>query len=110
MLNKKQRIPIEMFPLLKKGANVFRSDLFLLRFVPSKEANSRFCFSVSKKITKKAVIRNKNRRWGYSEIAKFIPEINKSVVAVFSYNKTPTKKEEVFSNLEYLLKKAKLIK
>lgn len=110
MLDKKQRIPRSMFPLLNNGGSILRSDIFLFRFVPSKELNSRFCFSVSKKVAKKAVIRNKVRRWGYVEVKKIIPNLKTNIVAMFHYKKIPNDKSEVEKNLEYVFKKAKLTK
>jgi ribonuclease P protein component len=109
MLPKNQRIPREMFPLLSKGAKVFRNGLFSFRFVPN-IGSSRFCFSVSKKVAKSAVARNRMRRAGYGEIKKYIPEMKSNVLAFFFFNKIPKNGEEVAENIESILKESKLIK
>lgn len=106
MLSKNQRIPRKMFPLLADGAKVFKNDLFLLRFVlreGSKSEKSRFCFSVSKKVAKSAVVRNKLRRAGYNLLKEYIPLIKPNILAVFSYRAVPKKQEEIIKNLKSIL-------
>jgi ribonuclease P protein component len=110
MLPKNQRIPRKMFPLLSNGAKVFKNNVFLLRFVSGKEEKSRFCFSISKKVAKKAVMRNKMRRAGYRLLKKYIPDIKSNILAIFSFKITPKNDEEIDKNLEAILKEAKLIK
>lgn len=101
MLPKIQRIPRKMFPLLLNGAKVFRNDLFLLRLVPNKE--KKFAFSVSKKIAKSAVVRNKMRRDGYRLLAKYIPKIKSNVLASFSFRRIPKNNDDIIKNLESIL-------
>lgn len=104
MLPKNQRIPRKMFPLLSNGAKVFKNNLFLLRFVlVSGEKNSRFCFSVSKKIVKSAVVRNRLRRAGYRLLKKYIPRIKSNILAVFSYRAVPKNNDEIIKQLENIL-------
>lgn len=99
-----------MFPLLLNGAEVYRNNLFLLRFVPNQEKISRFCFSISKKVAKNAVVRNKMRRAGYRLLKKYLPEIKPGLLINFSFKALPRNNEEIIKNLESTLKKSKLIK
>jgi len=102
-----------MFPLLQNGAKTFKNKLFLLRFVVKNEPKnkeSRFCFSVSKKIAKMAVLRNKLRRTGYQSLKEHLLKIKPEILAIFSFKEVPKNKEEIDQNLESILKESKLIK
>jgi len=113
MLPKNRRIPRKMFPLLQNGAKTFKNKLFLLRFVAKSEPKnkeSRFCFSVSKKISKKAVIRNKLRRAGYGLLKEHLLKIKPEILAFFSFKEVPKNNEEIVKNLESILKESSLIK
>lgn len=103
MLPKNRRIPRKMFPLLSDGAKVFKNNVFLLRFVQGNNKESRFCFSVSKKIAKNAVIRNRLRRTGYQLLEKYVPKIKPGVLALFSFRKIPKDDEEIIRNLNSIL-------
>jgi len=111
MFPKNRRIPREMFPLLANGSRIHKNNLFLLRFVEvGSEPNSRFCFSVSKKVAKNAVMRNKMRRAGYRLLEKYLSEIKFKILAVFSFRTIPQTDEEIIRNLESILLESKLIK
>lgn len=103
MLPKNRRIPRKMFPLLAKGAKVFKNKLFLLRFIQGKDKNSRFCFSISKKVAKSAVVRNRMRRAGYRLLTKYIPQIKSNTIALFAFQSIPKNDEEIIINLEQIL-------
>lgn len=106
MLPKNQRIPKNMFPLLTSanGAKTFKNNLFLLRFVSVKDQkNSRFCFSVSKKVAKSAVVRNKLRRTGYRLLKNYINQIKPNILAVFSFRVVPKDEKEIIKSLENIL-------
>jgi ribonuclease P protein component len=110
MLPKNQRIPRKMFPLLSKGAKVFQNGLFSLKFIQQSGSNSRFCFSVSKKVAKNAVARNKSRRAGYRELQKYIPDMKSNILAIFYFKRIPKDSEDVSKNIESILKESKLLK
>jgi len=111
MFPKNRRIPRKMFPLLSKGAKTFKNNLFLLRFVlKSDHKISRFCFSISKKVAKNAVVRNRMRRAGYRLLKTYLSDIKPEVVALFSYRIVPKNDEEIIKNLESILKDSKLTK
>lgn len=104
MLPKNRRIPRKMFPLLQNRAKVFKNNLFLLRFVQNKEQKvSRFCFSVSKKVAKSAVVRNRLRRNGYRLLEKYKDQIKPSALAVFYFRAMPKDEKEITKKLESIL-------
>jgi ribonuclease P protein component len=109
MFPKSKRIPRKMFPLLSNGAKVFKNNLFSLKFAFQDGADSRFCFSVSKKISKSAVVRNRLRRAGYRLLKKHLSEIKPKILANFSFKVVPKNDEEIIKNLESILKESKLI-
>ncbi len=75
----------------------------MLRFVLANQFQSRFCFSVSKKVAKNAVVRNRMRRAGYQLLERYLPEIKPNVIASFSFRKIPKDNEEIIKNLESIL-------
>lgn len=73
MLPKSRRIPRELFrPLLESG-KYFNTKHFVMRVAPSSDI--RMAVSVSKKVSKKAVVRNKIRRRVYSVLNKIFSDI-----------------------------------
>ena len=92
-----------MFPLLSNGAKAFRNNLFYLKFVLGNELGSRFCFSVSKKVAKSAVVRNRLRRTGYRLLEKYLPKIKPNILAVFSFRAIPKNNDDIIKNLESIL-------
>ena len=110
MLNKKNRIPRNMFSLFRVSSVRFDgSDVFSIKFLENQKKGKRFCFSISKKITKKSFLRNKIRRWGYLEIKDYLDNLKDGIIALFIFKKIPQNRTEIKENLKYLLKKNKLI-
>ena len=63
MLNRRNRIGDSgTIERLAKAGSVFKSDFLLFRYVKMDEVSSRFAVNVSKKIDKRAVVRNRLRR------------------------------------------------
>jgi len=62
MLLRKNRLPTNMFEDTFKKGHVFKNDIFLLKCVKLENNEQRFGITVSKKISKKAVIRNRLKR------------------------------------------------
>jgi ribonuclease P protein component len=110
MFPKNKRIPRKMFPLLSNGEKTFKNNLFFLKFVLKNDSESRFCFSISKKVAKSAVVRNRMRRAGYRLLLGYISEIKSKILAVFSFRIVPKNDEEIIKGLESILKESKLIK
>ncbi len=70
MLSKSQRIPRELFGTILESRAYSYAPHFSLRFAP--DSKSLFSVSVSKKVSKKATIRNRVRRRVYSTMRKYI--------------------------------------
>jgi len=97
-----------MFPLLSNGNKVFRNNLFFLKFAYGNKTNSRFCFSVSKKVSKSAVVRNRIRRAGYRMLEKHLSGIKPKALIFFSFRVVPKNNEEIAKNIESILRESKL--
>jgi ribonuclease P protein component len=98
MLPKNKRISRKEFGELLTNGKRFNSPHLLLYILQNKEADSRFAFSVSKKVAKSAVERNKYRRRGYSIISKNSTKIKKGFYFFFSFKKNSI--PIAFTNLE----------
>lgn len=66
MLSKQNRIPRKDFKYLLEQKRYFNSPNFTLRFAKRENKSPQFSVSVSKKVSKKAVDRNRVRRRVYS--------------------------------------------
>ncbi|MEK7461603.1 MAG: ribonuclease P protein component [Patescibacteria group bacterium] len=78
MLSKSKRISRTLFRSSSDSRKYYKSKYFLLR-IGSSEDDVRVSVSVSKKISKKAVIRNKIRRRVYSVIREFLPKLSNNL-------------------------------
>ena len=91
MLSKKRRIDRKNFTYILNKGKRFNSPHLVLYLAPitieNQEQNSKFSFSISKKILKRAVDRNKYRRRGYSVVSKQIKTIKPGFFCFFSYKK-----------------------
>jgi len=88
----------------------FKNNLFLLRVVSKEEGGPRFGFSISKKVAKSAVVRNKMRRLGYRLIKDYISRIDSSLLVSITFISIPKDSEVAVKNLEQILKESKIIK
>jgi len=87
MLPKNRRIRREKIPEILKFGKRLHSPVFLLYWSTNdsvEEKQGKFSFSVSKKVCKDAVGRNKLRRQGYSVIADVIK--NKKLAGYFLFS------------------------
>ncbi|OHA94050.1 MAG: ribonuclease P protein component [Candidatus Zambryskibacteria bacterium RIFCSPLOWO2_02_FULL_39_26] len=84
MLSKERRIRKNQFPEILKHSKRYNSTNFLLYVMKGLNLDSKFSFSVSKKICKKASGRNKLRRRGYSAITRHIKKIKPGYLCFFS--------------------------
>lgn len=80
MLPKSSRISRALFSVLLKSGKYFNSEHFLLRVAPLAEI--RVSASVSKKVSKQAVVRNKIRRRIYSFMREVLPDIKPSLYLI----------------------------
>jgi len=111
MLSKKNRIKDKRLikKILKKGRRV-KFGYLLFKYLPSEEENSKFAFIVSKKVSKKAVVRNKIKRQ-LSEIlrtnlANFPIKVNGVFIALPGIGELDfaQKKENLFQVLKAIKK------
>ena len=79
------------FPSILTTGKRYNSEHLLLYvakdYQDKKSENSRFAFSVSKKVCKNATDRNKLRRQGYSLIGKYTKKIKPGFLCFFSLKK-----------------------
>lgn len=93
--------------VFKKGDGV-KSRFLFLKFIPTKYDYTRFAFVVSQKVSKKAVQRNKIRRYLREKVRTQMDKIKKGfdcVLVVFPGFKIKGAEDE----LRFLFKKAKLL-
>lgn len=87
MLPKNRRIPRkELGPVVFKGKK-YNSPHLLLSIASTDSPQSKFAFSVSKKVAKSAVERNKYRRRGYSVIGKQLHALKGGYLLMFNFKK-----------------------
>jgi len=114
MLPLSQRIRRRDFDDIFKKGRFWQSDnvsLVTLKIEGPDSNKSKFAFSASKKVSKKAVVRNKLRRRGYAAIQKLISKTKPSFLAVFIFKKEADSLsfEEIEKEITFLLRKSKLL-
>lgn len=100
MLPSNRRIERQLFSQIMANSKRYHSTSFVFYLSPINDKSgtpSKFSFSISKKILKSAVLRNKQRRRGYSVIQKHINSIKPNFFCFFVYKKGFCTK---FSDLE----------
>lgn len=90
----------------------FDSPLFRIKIFEDKGEEVEFGFIVSKKIDKRAVIRNKTKRVLKTVMRKILPEIkaNKKMIIVAKTKIDFTKQEELENVARKVFKKAEVLK
>jgi ribonuclease P protein component len=93
-----------------KGNKLFTSPLFNVRISDNKEDKIRFAFIVSKKIDKRAVIRNQTKRVLRSAVEEVIGKLKlgKDIIVISKKALVPDQKEEVLNSLKIILKQAEI--
>lgn len=77
MLPKKRRIPRKLFSELLVNSRYVNSPNFSLRFkIGQSIKETRIGVTVSKKVSKSAVVRNTIRRRAYSSISNLVPKVS----------------------------------
>lgn len=105
MLSKKQRVPKDLFNLFL-GAKRGDSKHFSLKFVES-DKEKRVAVSVSKKVSKSAVLRNRTRRRAYSSVSKIFPSISNGLYLISAKADSENiKGEELDQELAVLLQRS----
>ena len=105
MLPKRERLSVKDIASLSQGRSVFGS-LVSLRFLPAKEA--KYSVSVSKKVAKRAVDRNRIKRRVYSAVrkAKGASSIPYSVMLMPKRECLTAPLADIQSEIEALFRKA----
>ena len=114
MLPKENRLPLRTeFLRLKKEGLYCSSQNFNLLYVVEKDeiASPRFAFVVSKKIDKRAVIRNRIRRHLSEAIYPLLPKLKKGTSGIFLVKRSLTERAfpEIKTELGKLFKEAGLL-
>jgi len=96
--------------VFKKGKSVKEGFLFL-KYLTTSLPESRFAFSIGKKVSKKAVVRNKLRRLLREVVRSKLPQLKKSVDGIFvsHLGLEKNKLEEIDSMINKVFKKINLI-
>lgn len=96
----------------KKSSSFISSELFNIRVSENREKESRFGIVVSKKTSKKAVLRNKTKRIIRDIITKNLEQIvkGKDIIIVSKKILNKDNKEKARVNLIEFFKKEKIIK
>ena len=83
MLNKKNRISNRgLIKKLSDKGNTYRSRLFIFKFLPGKNNESEFAITISKKVSKKAVERNKLKRQINEAIKSNLENLKNNIVVL----------------------------
>lgn len=98
MLPKNSRISRKEIEVLLKSGRRYHSPNLQLYSLTKDIKNSKFSFSVSKKVCKNAVDRNKYRRRGYSVIGKHKSLIKSGFYCLFIFKKNS--KSITFESIE----------
>lgn len=112
MLPKNRRIQKKLFSNTVLLGRRFNSPHFLAYITEiDKSKQSLFSFSVSKKVCKSAVDRNRLRRQGYSIISNYLKEVLPGFTCFFSFKKgsSSIKFEEMQTEIKSILKSANVI-
>jgi ribonuclease P protein component len=105
MLKKENRLG----KITRAGKNkLFTSPLFNIRVSDNKENQIRAAFIVSKKIDKRAVIRNRTKRVLTNAVKEVVGKLKagKDLIIISKISLEPDRAKEVLDALESILKKA----
>lgn len=99
------------FDRVFKEGNSFKNDLFLIKVADNELDTSRFGFVVSKKVSKKAVRRNKIKRWLRESTRPLLKDMKRNVdCTVISFPSiNDSSFQEIQEHLITTLKKAELL-
>lgn len=111
MLSKRNRLPKISFENVLKNGRGFRKDLIFIKVLPNVSGHNRFGFLVTKKVSKKAVIRNKVKRRLREAVRKLLPKTKKGIDVVVGALPGLENRDfwDIAATIEALFKKANLI-
>lgn len=106
MLPKAHRASKFDFDGFNKPVKSLHSSNISVRLFVLKANTNKFAVTISKKIDKKAVVRNRLRRNTYSQISKHIKDFPLGYVYHFIFNSKPVNiKEDIFTNVSEIINK-----
>jgi ribonuclease P protein component len=96
----------------KRGDKLFTFPLFNLRVSDNGEETTKFAFIVSKKIDKRAVVRNRTKRVLRSGIEEIVGKVNggKNIIIVAKKALIPGQKKEISDLLQGVFRKTDILK
>lgn len=99
------------FDKVFNSQNKFYSNNFVLRYCKTKNLNNRFSIVVSKKISKKAVVRNKIRRRIYEVLRLNLEKMNipYDIILLVKRGVVDMEYPDIEKEILYILKKSKLL-
>jgi len=111
MLKERNRLKKEKeFKTVLREGKGYKSRSLLLKVLEKKEGEPRFGFVVSKKISNKAVRRNKLKRQLREAVRPFLPEMKKVDAAIIAFPQAGEKNfEELKKEIGGLLQRAEIV-
>ncbi len=109
MLKKQNRLGKNMG---KTKSSFFSSNILTIKVFDNKEEITRFAFVISKKIDKRAVVRNRIKRKLSRAVEKIFKDVSKrrNIVVIAKKGIEVSLEKEILKNLEGLFRKAKILK
>ncbi|MDD3531764.1 MAG: ribonuclease P protein component [Candidatus Shapirobacteria bacterium] len=83
MLTKKHRLPKKRIEQVKGGGRYFQTPFFTLVYLSGRRTASQFAFVLSKRVSKKATIRNKTKRLIAGSVREIMTDLKSGFWAVF---------------------------
>ena len=83
MLTKKHRLPKKRIDQVKGGGCYFQTAFFTLAYLSGKTTDSQFAFVISKRVSKKATIRNKTKRLIAGSVREIMTDLKDGFWVVF---------------------------
>jgi len=111
MLNRRNRLPRLLFKRISSKGVTISSPIFNFKYAVSvsAELSKRFAVVVAKKVSKKAVIRNRLRRQVYSTLGGVLEKIRPDSSGIFYVKSLPKNFQVIKLEVNNLLIKAKLL-
>jgi ribonuclease P protein component len=106
MIKKERKLVKGDFKLFKTPVQTLKSE-HLTAKVFNTQGASRFSFSVSKKIEKKAVLRNKIKRMGFLALSRYIANIKPGSLIQFRFTSSPPNQARVEEDVASIIKNIK---
>jgi len=87
MLTKKHRLPKKRIEQVKNNGRYFQTPFFSLVYLAGRQVDSQFAFVLSKRVSKKATIRNKTKRLIAGSVREMMADVRSGFWVVFLVKK-----------------------